>query len=327
MKMIIKNSMLRRRQVFSLSAAALLVLSLGAGSTALAGKCRVCNFTALLAFNANLEEANSDYFIAFGKAININDAAERAEAIAEAGLAFTENKEQAGAVRKARLELCRELNECRYEPDVDPDNFLTPAETAANPNPYFPLVPGTIHTYESVTEEGMETIVVEVTDNTVEILGVTCIEVRDTVTLEGEFVEDTKDWYAQDKLGNIWYFGEISFNFEDGEIVDIEGSWRAGVDGAQPGIVMKGTPEVGDVYRQEWLLNEAEDAGEILALNETAVVPAGTFTQCLKTRDINPHDPETVEHKLYAPGVGFVLEIKPETGETVELISVVTPSQ
>lgn len=307
-------------------AAAVFLTGMIAGHPALAGgKCRVCEQTAVLALQAELGEARSDYSIALGKALNLGDCEERREEGREARREFRENRENARAVYGARRDLCKLLGECRYDPEIDPEQFLSPAETAADPNSYFPLVPGTVYTYESETEEGTETIVVEITGNTVEIMGVTCIEVRDTVTLGGEFVEDTLDWYAQHEDGGVWYFGEISLNFEDGEIVGLEGSWKAGEDGAKPGIVMQGAPVVGLAYRQEWLLGEAEDAGQILALDETVTVPAGTFDHCVKTLDINPHEPELVEHKLFAPGVGFVFEIKPEEGETVELISVVTP--
>ena len=310
----------------TLMAGSILLTGVIVGQPVLAGKsCQPCKLTAQLAFHADLGKVRSDYNIAIGKAINYSERAGQREAAGEARMEFKEGTHNARAVRGARKGLCELLKEDRYDPEYEPDDFLTPEETAADPNPYFPLVPGTVYTYESETDEGTETVVVEITANTVEIDGVTCMEVRDTVTLEGEFVEDTLDWYAQHEDGSVWYFGEISFNFEDGEIVDLEGSWKAGDDGAKPGVVMQGTRVVGDAYRQEWLLGEAEDAGQILALHETVTVPAGTFTDCVKTLDINPHDPELVEHKLFAPGVGFVFEIKPDEGETVELISIVGP--
>ena len=88
---------------------------------------------------------------------------------------------------------------------------------------------------------------------------------------------------------------------------------------------MKGSPAVGDVYRQELLLREAEDIGEVLSLSEEVSVPAGSFTDCLQTRDDTPIEPEVFEHKFYAPGVGAVLEVNPETGEKLELIEFVLP--
>jgi len=167
---------------------------------------------------------------------------------------------------------------------------------------------------------------VTVTNETKEIMGVTCVVVRDTVTVDGELVEDTFDWYAQDKYGNVWYFGEESKQYEDGDLVSLEGSWKAGVDGAQPGIIMEADPVVGDLYRQEFAPGEAEDMGEVLALGETVTVPAGTFTDCLKTKDFTPMEPEVVEHKYYAPGVGVVKEVMVEGGtDIVELMEIVGP--
>ncbi len=146
--------------------------------------------------------------------------------------------------------------------------------------------------------------------------------VNDVVEEDGEVVEDTLDWYGIDKRYNIWYFGEIALNFEDGELADIEGSWTSGVDGAKPGIIMKADPQVGDVYRQEFLLGDAEDMGEVLSLTESARVPYGAFDNCLMTKDYTPIEPGVFEHKYYAPGIGPVLEVNPETGERVELVEI-----
>jgi hypothetical protein len=224
---------------------------------------------------------------------------------------------------KARKELCRDLGGDAYQPVIDPADF--PTSTTVD-NPYFPLVPGTTYRYIATTDEGTEEIVVTVTNETKEIMGVTCVVVRDTVTVDGELVEDTFDWYAQDKYGNVWYFGEESKQYEDGDLVSLEGSWKAGVDGAQPGIIMEADPVVGDLYRQEFAPGEAEDMGEVLALGETVTVPAGTFTDCLKTKDFTPMEPEVVEHKYYAPGVGVVKEVMVEGGtDIVELMEIVGP--
>jgi hypothetical protein len=140
---------------------------------------------------------------------------------------------------------------------------------------------------------------------------------------DGEVIEDTFDWYAQDKDGNVWYFGEIALNFEDGQLVDIEGSWTAGVDGAKAGIIMKARPAVGDVYRQEFFLGDAEDMGEVLSVKASASVPAPGAScdgDCLLTRDWTPLEPDAEEEKSYAPGIGPILEVNPETKERVELV-------
>jgi hypothetical protein len=192
-------------------------------------------------------------------------------------------------------------------------------------NPWFPLTPGTTWIYEGESDGELERNEVTVTHETKTILGVTCVVVRDTVLIDGEVVEDTLDWYAQDTEGNVWYFGEESKDYEDGELVSTEGSWEAGVDGAQPGIIMLAEPAVGDRYQQEYYEGEAEDKGEVVATGETVTVPYGTFEDVLVTEDINPFEPGKVEQKSYAPGIGMILAEYVQGGdERIELIEVRT---
>jgi hypothetical protein len=189
-------------------------------------------------------------------------------------------------------------------------------------NPFMPWVPGAVYTYEGKGE----TIVVEVTDETKEILGVQTTVVHDTVSEDGQVTEDTFDWYAQDEDGNVWYFGEDSKEMKDGEITSTHGSWEAGVDGAKPGIVMEADPQVGDFYYQEYYKGVAEDTGEVMALDEQVEVPYGSFDGVLRTEDINPLEPDVVEHKSYAPGVGVVLEEGVKNSDAlVQLVSVEQP--
>jgi hypothetical protein len=190
-----------------------------------------------------------------------------------------------------------------YDPQIDPANFVAKID-----NPYLPLAVGTVWELEGTSAEGTERVVVEVTDETREVMGVSTRVVRDRVYVDGELVEDTFDWFAQDAAGNVWYFGEEVSDYEDGQVVSTAGSWEAGVDGALPGIVMPATPEVGDAYRQEFYEGEAEDMFEILEVDATRSVPAGDYTEVLVTEDWNPLDPEVVEQKSYAPGVGLVFE-------------------
>jgi hypothetical protein len=190
-------------------------------------------------------------------------------------------------------------------------------------NPHFDLIPGTTFTYESETEEGTEEIIVVVTDETKEILGVTATVVHDTASLDEELIEDTFDWFAQDKEGNVWYLGEDTKEYENGEVVSTEGSWEAGVDGAEAGIVMLADPQVGDTYRQEWYPGRAEDAAEVVSLSEEVTVPYGTFMNCLQTREFSTLDPELNEYKYYCTAIGAVtLEVVIDSGERVELIDV-----
>lgn len=160
------------------------------------------------------------------------------------------------------------------------------------------------------------------THETKEILGVTYIVVRDTVVVDGEIVEDAYDWFAQDKDGNVWYMGEDSKEYEDGQVVSTEGSWEANVDGAKPSIIMEADPQVGDSYRQEYYKGEAEDMGEVVSLNESVTVPYGTYDNCLQTKEWTPLEPDVLEYKYYAPDVGPVLEVSVDSGERVELVDI-----
>jgi hypothetical protein len=189
-------------------------------------------------------------------------------------------------------------------------------------NPYFTLTPGTTFTYKTITEDNeTEKDIVIVTDKTKEILGITTTVVWDRVWLEEELTEETFDWYAQDKEGNVWYMGEDSKEYENGKVVSTEGSWEAGVDGAKPGIIMEADPQVGDSYRQEYYPGHAEDQAEVVSLNEKVEVPFGTFTNCLQTRESTPLEPTQDEDKYYCTDVGGVtLEVAIDSGEKTELI-------
>lgn len=205
-----------------------------------------------------------------------------------------------------------------YHPVIDPADFVEGID-----NPFHPLIPGTRMIYEGNTDEGRERIEFIVLDETKMVMGVTCMIVRDTVWLNGELVEDTYDWFAQDRLGNVWYMGEDSWEYEKGVKTSPSGSWEAGVGGALPGIIMHARPVIGETYRQEYYQGEAEDMAEVVSLDETVTVPYGSFSGCLKTIEWNPLDPGTSENKYYAKGIGVVLEKAVGGGEVVELIEVI----
>ncbi|MBT8441492.1 MAG: hypothetical protein KJO76_03820, partial [Gammaproteobacteria bacterium] len=172
-------------------------------------------------------------------------------------------------------------------------------------------------------------IVVTVLNETKLVDGITCLVVRDVVTVDEELIEDTDDWFAQDLDGNVWYCGEEVKDyetFEDDEpplpeLISDDGSFKAGRDGDKGGVLLPQTPVVGDLFRQELSVGNAEDVIEILAVDgdETAVA-ASCNAECLVTRDFSPLDPEANENKYYAPGIGLVLEIDLNTGDRVELI-------
>ena len=201
-----------------------------------------------------------------------------------------------------------------YNPVINPAEFV-----AGISSPYLQFTPGATFTYEGDTEDGPETILVEVTNDTRLIMGVTCTVVRDRVWLEGELIEDTFDWYAEHQNGDVWYFGEDSTSWDEG-VPSTEGSWEAGVDGALPGILMKGNPQIGDIYRQEYYEGEAEDMAEVVSLTEFISIDFGDFDDCLRTKEWTPLEPGFLEYKFYAPGVGLLLETD-EAGEPlVELV-------
>ena len=201
-----------------------------------------------------------------------------------------------------------------YHPAIDPANF-----THIVNNPYFPLKPGTTTIFTE--KEGRETREnkVTVTHDTKMIMGVKCVVVHDTVSLDGKLVEDTFDWYAQDKQGAVWYFGEATKEFKAGGRVITAGSWEAGVNG-QPGIMMPANPKPGEPYRQEYSPNNAEDMGQVVATDETVTVPAGTYKDCVKTKDWSLLE-SGHENKWFAKGVG-VVRSQNSAGEVSELISV-----
>ena len=205
-----------------------------------------------------------------------------------------------------------------YHPQIDPANFQTIVD-----NPYFPLVPGT--TYKFVETLGKKTSEneVTVTHDTKTILGVKCIVVRDTVREKDVVREDTFDWYAQDKDGTVWYMGEDTKEFLGGGRVSTEGSWEAGVDGAQPGIMMVKDPKIGEPFYQEYYAGHAEDMTQFVALNESVSVPYGKFTGCIKTKEWSMLEAGS-ENKWYCKGLGVIRE-ESTAKEVATLVSVTKP--
>jgi len=189
--------------------------------------------------------------------------------------------------------------------ELDPADFTSEID-----NPWMPLRVGARWIYRETDGEGGEQRVeVTVLDETREVMGIETRVVHDLVTEDGEPVEDTYDWYAQDADGNVWYFGEETKEFEDGKVSTTAGSWEAGVDGAQPGVLVPAEPEVGLTYRQEYYEGEAEDAAGVLSLDERVQVQYGMFDGVLMTKDYTPLEPEILEHKFYARDVGLVLAL------------------
>jgi hypothetical protein len=202
-----------------------------------------------------------------------------------------------------------------YDPGLQASTLSTNVD-----NPLWPLVPGTVFTFG-----GAEDVTVSVTSQSKSVLGVPVVAVQDTVREGGEVVEDTFDWYAQDQAGNVWYMGEDTKEYRGGEVSSTAGSWEAGVDGAEPGIVMQAHAAVGQRYRQEFLACEAEDEAEVIAAEQEVTVPYGTLTGCLQTHELTRLEPDVSESKYYCPGIGLVLEVNDHNGDRVELQEVQAP--
>jgi hypothetical protein len=190
-------------------------------------------------------------------------------------------------------------------------------------NPYFPLKPGTVFHYRGSEDGDRLRDRVFVTHKTKTIAGVKATVVRDRVWVNGEPEEKTRDWYAQDKRGNVWYLGENSFDRVHGHWKRSDGSWKTGRDGAKAGILMEAHPKVGDTYRQEFYAGHAEDVAKVLSKSESRTVPYGSFRHVLMTKEWTPLEPDVVDHKFYARGVGDIAEATVKGGtEKLKLRSI-----
>lgn len=297
-----------------------------------------CSRTADAQSRACGHEATDDFHKARAICINVSDQTERNACLNEAQTERTDANQLCGEQRVARKDLCGELGEARYNPEFDPADFDSNFANLTNPNPYFPLGIGNQWVYEG----GDETVTVEVLDKTKLIEGVSCIVVSDRGEEDGVLVEDTDDWFGQRKDGTVDYCGEISKNFElfegdnpqEAELVDIDGSWKAGRDGAKSGTLFPGLPTVGAVYRQEWAPGDAEDAATVLSTNYSfgsnpqldQHVPQNLAlllcpgNSCVVTGEFSPLSPGGFERKYYATGIGLFLEVHPDSGEIVQLV-------
>ncbi len=267
-----------------------------------------------------------------------SDGANLEDCMADAGDNAAEAREECAGINEGRFTLCTQVNNAAHEPEYGEefaDNFVDPTQIGVSitPNPYFPLTAGNRWVYEGSFEEDGEEITERITI-TVEpevklIAGIQCIVVRDVVVIDGQLIEDTDDWFAQDIDGNVWYCGEEVKDYETfdddqpalPELISDDGSFKAGRDGDEGGILLPFAPAVGDLFRQELSIANAEDVIEILAIDASEASPAASCTnECLQTFDFSPLDPEAQEHKFYAPGIGKILEVDLIEGTRVELI-------
>jgi len=193
-------------------------------------------------------------------------------------------------------------------------------------NPYFPLPVGRTLVYEGTKDGQTQVDTVIVTNQTKVIEGITATVVSDVSTHGSTVLEKTFDYYAQDGQGNVWYLGEDTTAFLAHGKTDTSGSWLAGVHGAEPGLIMEANPQIPDAYRQELLVGEAEDTAWVVELGATVTVPYGRFRNTLTTLEATRIESGAYDQKIYASGIGIVLE-KSLTGptEVAQLVSVTGP--
>ena len=286
-----------------------------------------CTQTADAALTAAQNDARTTFWNAKGVCINETDAKDRTQCNADAQQSLKDDMQLAKDQHTERLRICGLIGEDRYDPEFEGAQFVDPAKIGHGvpPNPYFPLVRGTLFTYKS----GDQITTDLVTDKTKKIDDVTCVVVEDRVKVNGVLTESTDDWFAQDLAGNVWYCGELAEVFEtfkgdrpqDPELTTIDGSFKAARNGDKPGLIALASPQVGDTYYEEFSLNNAEDAAQVTSLTGTATVPATMCNKtCLVTRNTSSIDLD-LETKYYQPGVGLILEVD-QDGTRNALISV-----
>jgi hypothetical protein len=297
---------------------------------------KYCSETAELLFNACGGEVRNDFWVASAVCLNLSDKAERNECYAEARSSRAESRHECRAQLGWRRRACRTLGENRYDPDFDPASFETDFSNLQHPNAYFPLAIGNFWKYEGSGELNT----VEVLDETKLIDGVTCVVVNDQVFQDGDLVEDTDDWFAQATDENVWYCGEEVKDLEsfDGdnprkpELVSIDGSFKAGREGDKPGIIFRASPVEGEAYLEEFSLGNAEDATQILSTSYSfgddpeldefvpqALADLLCAGDCVVSRNFSLLEPGVVALKYYAAGIGFFLEVDPESGDLIQL--------
>ena len=192
--------------------------------------------------------------------------------------------------------------------------FAAPAQSTGGfsarvTNPWYPLLAGSTYVYRGEKDGQPSREVLTVTHHIRTVDGAPCVVIQDRLYLNGRLGERTTEWYSQDKQGNVWYFGENTAELDkSGRVLNTSGTWRAGVDGAKPGIFMFAHPAVGKAAQQEFYKGQAEDHFQVLGLHAKVKVPYTSSTSALLTKEWTPLEPGTLDHKLYVRGIGTVLE-------------------
>lgn len=295
-----------------------------------------CSATAKALSRACGFEVQDDWWVASAICLNVSDQEERDECHQEAAQERRESDRLCRQQLNGRLAACGVLGQGRYDPDFDPESFDDDFEHLTNPNPYFPLAIGNRWAFQSADE----TNTIEILDQTKLIGEVRCIVVRDQVFQDGKLHEDTDDWFAQAKDGDVWYCGEEVKDYESfagdepelPELVSIDGSFKAGRDRDKPGIIFLASPQVGDAYTEEFSLGNAEDVTEILSVSYSfgddedldelvpqALAEALCDGDCIVTKNYSLLEPGIFARKYYTPGIGIFLEVEPDDEVVVRL--------
>ena len=298
---------------------------------------RYCSQTASALAQACGYERQDAYWLAVAKCINLEDDNERAACYLDAAVERRDKATVCRAQFVGRQAACERLGQDRFDPDLDANDFERDYANPGAINRYFPLRIGARWTFAGPTEVAT----LEILNRTKLVDGVTCVVVRDSVFRNGDLSEDTEDWYAQAKNGDVWYCGEEVKDYDtfDGdrprkpELVKIDGSFKAGRNGDKAGVIFKAAPKAGDAYREEFSLGNAEDVSEVLSTTYTfgksadldRFVPAALAKlfcdgDCVVTKNYNLLEPGVSARKYYAPGVGFFLETK-QDAISVQLVS------
>ena len=208
-----------------------------------------------------------------------------------------------------------------YDPQINPADFSSDVT-----NPWFPLTPGTTLVYTGIKDGKGALDLFAPSARTKVIDGVTTRIVEDRLYLNDRLAERTSDYYAQDRCGDVWYFGEDTAELDGrGHVISTEGSFHAGQDGAQPGVFMQAQPQLGRRFRQEWYQGHAEDTFRAIGLSASVTVPAGHFDHALRTEETTALEPDVVDNKVYAKGIGELLERAVQgPREALRLVEVIT---
>lgn len=295
-------------------------------------KSGACAQTSNLMNMACYAESKDDYFVGLAKCMNEKEQPERRDCRADVRESYAETNEECDEQLEARHDVCAALGEKPYDPEFEPEDFEPDLANLTTPNPYFPMAVGN----HWLLSDGEETIDIEVLDEIKFVDDINCFVVRDTVSVDGDLVEDTNDWFAHALDGAIWYCGEETKDYEffDGdvprlpELVSIDGAFKVERDGARAGVSFPAIPTVGDTYRQEFLLGEAEDVAEVVSTNYSfgndpeldMNVPADLANllcndDCVVVKEYSALEPGHFGFKFYARDIGFFLETSPEEDE------------